>query len=152
MVRNEFPLHLLRIYFTVPLWVYILTSRITYHEITFINLPYCSPQDFIPAWLWLNVLSHCLVLSLWIIRMIYSFNLNIPVGPFAQHELCPEFHTVVQVYRRLCFHMLAFFPLVSFKGASSMYGGLSKRWIFQLDLPHGWAWPGGPNFRFCHRA
>lgn len=38
--------------------------------------------------------------------MIYSFHSNIPVGLFAESELCPAFHTLVQMYGRLCFHML----------------------------------------------
>lgn len=110
MVMDEFPFHLLlRIHFTVPLWVCSLTSRSTCHGITFINFPYCSPQDVFPAWVWLNVLLHCFVLSLGIVRMIYPFHSSVPVGLFAGHKLCPEFHAGVQMYRRLCFHMLASF-------------------------------------------
>lgn len=107
---DEFLFHsLLRIHFTVLFWVCSLTSRSTCCGIAYINFPYWGPQDLFPAYVWLSVFLHCFVLNLGIVRMIYFFHLNTLVGLFAQPNLCPEPHTMLQMYRRLCFYMLVSF-------------------------------------------
>lgn len=109
MVMDEFPFHLLRIHFTVPFWVCSLTSRSTCHGITFINFSLLQPTN----------LFSCLSLVKCFVALLsikpgnsqddLSFHSNIPVGLFAQSKLRLNFHIMVQMYRRLCFHMLASF-------------------------------------------
>lgn len=74
-----------------------------------INFPYWGPQDLFTTYVWLSVFLHCFILNLGIVRMIYSFHLNTLVGLFAQPNLCPEPHTMLQMYRRLCCYMLVSF-------------------------------------------
>lgn len=106
MVVDDFPFHLLlRIHCTVPFWMCSLTSRSLCHGITFINFPYCGHKTFSCLSL-VKCFVALFAVSLGIVRMIYSFHSNIPVGAFAQSELCPELHTLVHMCRRLCFHVL----------------------------------------------
>ena len=107
-VMDEFLFHsLLRIHFTVLFWVCPLTSRSTCCGIAYINFPYWGPQDLFPAYVWLSVFLHCFVLNLGIVRMIYFFHLNTLVGLFAQPNLCPEPHTMLQGAKCLLVFTLA---------------------------------------------